>query len=99
MQPLPVVIPIDEHFQMLAQIIVIFVFSAVDLLSLQSFHEALATRVVPGVPGPTHVGNYAVGLEQIRIFPTGVLHAPIRVVHQAGLRPTRLNRLFESGQR
>jgi hypothetical protein len=88
MQPLPVVIPIDECLQVLAQIVVIFVLSAVDLFSFESLDKAFTTGVVPGISRPTHTGNDAMGLEQIRVVPTGVLHSPIGMVYQPGLRST-----------
>src|SRR5216684_6338007 len=49
MQPAAIVVLLDEGFEVRAQVIEVLILVGVDLLSLESFQEALATGVLPSL--------------------------------------------------
>src|ERR1017187_3819516 len=73
--PEPIVIAVDELFQLGAQLIDVLIFVGIDLLALEGLDEALAEGVVVGVAGAAHAGQDAVDLEQARVLLGGILHA------------------------
>src|SRR6202162_6709009 len=60
MQTQPIVILLDELFDVHPQMIQVIVLVSVDFLLLQRFHEALTTRVVIRIGRSTHARNHAV---------------------------------------
>ncbi len=56
-QPLPIVVLLDELFQMGVQFVDVLVLDGVDLLALEGLDEALAEGVVVGVGGRLMLGR------------------------------------------
>ena len=86
-QPEPVVIVVDELFQVGAQLIDGLVLVGVNLLALEGFDKALAEGVVVGVGGAAHAGQDAVIGEHARVLSTGCRDrsgAPARLRAGAG---------------
>src|SRR5882724_13254095 len=59
-QPLAIVILLDELQDVGAQVVEIRVLVGIDLFPLERLHEALATGVVVGVRRSTHAGDHLV---------------------------------------
>ena len=82
----PVVVLLDELFEVGVQLIEVLVRVHVDLLPLEGLDEALAEGVVVGIAGTAHAGQDAVEFKQRGVLLGSVLDAAIGVVHQAGRR-------------
>ena len=82
MEPSFVVHPFDEFADRDIGFRPVSVFGPIDLLIFERFHETLRLGVVVGVAPAAHADRDAVLLEQVRIGPTGILHATIGVMHQ-----------------
>ena len=59
-----------------------FVLVEIDLLVFEGSDEAFCFGIVIGVAMPAHADSYAGLLEGIDIGFGGILHAPVRVMHQ-----------------
>jgi hypothetical protein len=62
-QPLSIVITVQEFLQVLFEILQIAIFLAMDLFLLESLHEALAGGVVIRIRRPAHAGRHVVSAE------------------------------------
>lgn len=83
MQPLRVVIALDELRDVIAQIIQIDVLGSVNLLPLQRLEKALAAGVVLRVCRPAHTWHDAIPVQDRDVLGRRVLDAAVGVVDQA----------------
>ena len=82
MQPVAIVVLLDERRNVRAQVVEIPIGVRVDLLPLERLHEALTTGVVIGVGGPTHARDHVVRSQQGHVLLRGILDAAIGMVDQ-----------------
>ena len=83
-EPEPVVIMLDELFEVGVQLVDVLVFVYIDLLPLEGLDEALAEGIVVRIAGAAHAGQDAVDVQKRRVLLGSVLDAAIGVMHQAG---------------
>ena len=84
MQPVAIVVLLDEGGDVHTPVIQISIRVGVDLFLLERLHEALTTRVVIGIGWPTHTRNDAVRPQQGHILLGRILDAAIGMVDQPG---------------
>src|SRR5215469_3316940 len=82
-QSLPIVILLDEFFDVRTQMLYVVIRVRVDFFPLQSLDEAFATGVVIRVRGPAHARNHPMLLKDGDVFFAGVLHSAIGMMDQA----------------
>src|SRR5271169_1765193 len=86
MQPLPIIEPLDEFFNMLCQLVHRGVSAAVNLYTLQRSHETFTVSVLPRPRWAAHTDKHVRLFQSTHILVTGVLSAAIGVMHQARAR-------------
>src|SRR4051812_19910887 len=78
----PIVVLIEELFQVSGEILEIAILIAVNFFLFEGLHKALASRIVIRIGRAAHAGNHAMSTQQSRVIGASVLHAAIGVMHQ-----------------
>ena len=82
MQPVAIVVLLDERGNVRTQVVEIPIGVGVNLLSLERLHEALTTGVVIGVGRPAHARDHVARSQQGHVLLGRRLDAAIGIVNQ-----------------
>src|SRR5215831_21254258 len=85
MQPLAVVHGLDEGSDSVSGLAQIAIAASIDLLLLQSLHEAFSLGVVVRIADPAHAGLDVMRRQDFRVLGAGILNAAIRMMDQRAL--------------
>ena len=95
MEPPAIVVAVDENRDVFSQVIEVAVFVRINLLPLESLHEAFATGVVVRIRRPAHARNQFVLPQHCNVDAGCVLNAAVGMMHKAGRRLSFRDRLLQ----